>query len=956
MKNNKTKKERENSWRKIKSKKHLSNNIIALLVILFMMISILFNLIIYENTYVPLKITGKASASVSLCIGGPPPYVTVIYPNGGEIINGTIDVNATATQADEDEDIDVSFYYAGFSNLIGIDTDESDIYYNHSWNTITADEGNCIYKIFAIAYSNKSVCGGVSGSDVSDSYFSINNIDAEPTWDNFKNNLTTNFSAFADDSKLGDWTAITNATIGIHEAGLINFSGQIVNFDNADFDSNISISHNNISVNISSDALPCLNRQAILTLYNLSFIQPKILIDNGDCSSSQCTIIDYSNGNLIFSVTNFLYSYSAAENATLTLEILDQTDSTTKYVNQDIIFFTNLSDSAYNNPINGTSVYCNIRFNLTGSYNEPVDMSFNHSSLLYKYTNSFSSPGTFNYLVFCNDSHYNLGNISKTNNFTITNRDPVLISTMPNETWNEDTILTGRDLDDYFTEPDGETLTYTSTGVTNIDVSIDNVTYVVTYTPQGNFYGDRTVKFYAYDPHDARAESNIIYLSVIDVPEPVSTPPSGGGGGGGIRIICEELWECSEWGKCLASGIQIRTCIDLAGCGTEFKKPFESMDCEYVGTCSDLIKNCHQDLCEVGVDCGGPCPTCPTCFDNIQNQGEEGIDCGGPCLVCETCSDGIQNQGEEDIDCGSPCEPCPSCSDGIKNCHHGLCEEGVDCGGPCPTCKEIEIPAVVKKAIWPTILLLGMLVSAIIFVIARYHKYYQPFIAKILMKFMPLIALFKKKKMIVPEELKARESILLRLDNLEKKITKRNEDELSRKFVRIIRDFLSDLLKIDYEFTYEEFCREIEKHKISTPLRIMLITFFRKISEISYKGYKMKKPELKELIKEAKIIVKLGSEEYLEGKTEKEEPKEKELKKKQKIKKESKLILEIYKDLIKAKKSIRESDIDSVKLAYIRIKELYEELPVNEKRKIYKKIAGLYNKIKEKELDKIKIN
>jgi len=954
MKNNKIKKERENGWGEIKSKKHLSNNIIALLVILFMLISMLFNWIIYENIFVPLKITGKASASVSLCIGGPPPYVTVIYPDGGEIVNGTIDVNATATSADEDEDIDVSFYYAGFSNLIGTDTDENDIYYNHSWNTITADEGNCIYKIFAIAYSNKSVCGGVSGSDVSDSYFSINNIDVEPTWDNFKNNLTTNFSELENPLTLGDWTAITNATIGIHEAGLINFSGQIVNFDNADLDSNISISHNYLSLNASLGALPCLNRQTILTLYNLSFIQPIVLADGENCSSSQCTIIDYSNGNLIFSVTNFLYTYSAAENATLRLNIWDQTDSTTKYVNQDVVFFANLSDSAYNNPINGTSVYCNIRFNLTGSYNEPVDMSFNHSSLLYKYTNSFSSPGTFSYLVFCNDSYYNLGTISKTDNFTITNRAPVLISTMPNETWNEDTILTGRDLDDYFIEPDGETLTYTSTGVTNIDVSIDNITHVVTYTPQGNFYGDRTVKFYAYDPHNARADSNIVYLSVIDVPEPVSTPAAAGGGGGGTRIICEELWECSAWGACLPSGIQTRTCIDLADCGTEFRKPFESMDCEYVGTCSDLIKNCHDGLCEEGVDCGGPCPPCPTCFDGIQNQGEEGIDCGGPCKPCPTCFDGIQNQGEEGIDCGGPCPACPSCSDRIKNCHDGLCEEGIDCGGPCPACKEVEIPAVVKKAIWPTILLLGMLVSAIILVIVRFHKYYQPFIAKLLMKFMPLIALFKKK--IVPEELKERESILSRLDKLEKSIDKKSIEELSRDLVRIVRDFLSDLLKIEYEFTYEEFCKEIEKHKISIPLRIILITFFKKISEISYKGYKITKPELRELINEAKIIIKLGSEEYLEGKTEEEEFKKKGLKEKQKIKKESKLMLEIYKDLIKAKRSIKELDIDSAKLAYIRIKELYEELPVKDKRKIYKKIVWLYNNIKERGLDKVKIN
>jgi len=973
MNNNKIKKEKENSWREIKSKKRLSNNIIALLLILFMLTSVGFNFIVYKNTKTFVtspKITGKAlnTAVITFCIGSYPPSITIIYPNGREIINEIIDVNASVSSADDDEDINTSFYYAdeidGIWAFIGEDIDESDIYYNHTWDTTIVTDGNCIYKIFARAYSNKSGCGGIFGSDGSNSVFSINNLDVEPTWDNFKNNLTTNFSEFADPLTLGDWTAIANATIGLLNKGLINFSEQTINFDDADLDSNVNISYNYINIDISADALPCLNRPAVLTLYNISFILPKILADDEECPSDQCEILDYSksNGNLVFQVSDFNYApYSAAENASINLDIWDEIDSIIKYVNQDVTFFANLSDNAYDNPVNGTATYCNIKFNLTGSYTNPVDMVFNHSSLLYEYTRPFSSPGNFDYLVFCNasgfllDGYYSLGTINKTDDFTIINRVPVLISIMPNETWNEDTILTGRDLDDYFMDPDGETLTYTSSGIANIKVSINNVTHVVTYTPDANFYGNRTVKFYAYDPYDARAESNIIYLSVIDVSEPVSTPPSGGGGGGGTMIICEELWECTNWGACLPSGIQTRTCKDLAECGTEFRKPFESMDCEYVGTCSDFIKNCHDNSCETGVDCGGPCLPCPTCFDDIQNQGETGIDCGGLCPICPTCFDGIQNQGEESIDCGGPCEPCPSCSDGIKNCHDDLCEEGVDCGGSCPACKEIEIPAIIKKAIWPTILLIILLILAIIFVIIKYHKYYQPFIAKILMKFVPFIVLFKKRKKQLPEELKERESILLRLDKLEKSIDKKSIEELSRDLVRIVRDFLSDLLKIEYEFTYEEFCKEIEKHKISTPLRIILITFFKKISEISYKGYKITKPELRELINEARIIIKLGSEEYLEGKT-KEEFKKKGLKEKQKIKKESKLMLEIYKDLIKAKRSIKESDIDSAKLAYIRIKELYEELPVKDKGKIYKKIVWLYSNIKERGLDKVKIN
>jgi hypothetical protein len=55
-----------------------------------------------------------------------------------------------------------------------------------------------------------------------------------------------------------------------------------------------------------------------------------------------------------------------------------------------------------------------------------------------------------------------------------------------------------------------------------------------------------------------------------------------------------------------------------------------------ISTCYDGIRNCHDGSCESGIDCGGPCKDCPTCFDEIQNQGEEGIDCGGPCDPCPT--------------------------------------------------------------------------------------------------------------------------------------------------------------------------------------------------------------------------------------------------------------------------------------------------------------------------------
>lgn len=152
----------------------------------------------------------------------------------------------------------------------------------------------------------------------------------------------------------------------------------------------------------------------------------------------------------------------------------------------------------------------------------------------------------------------------------------------------------------------------------------------------------------------------------------VVCPPEKPSGGGSIGGYCIEKWVCDEWGICqnlrksfniglvsqkdyfyfneiclqkileeTSCGFQIRDCRDLNECNNSVfreEKPVEIQACHFVEDpgCFDGVKNCHSGGCELMVDCGGPCPPCPTCSDGIQNQGEEGIDCGGPCpFFCE---------------------------------------------------------------------------------------------------------------------------------------------------------------------------------------------------------------------------------------------------------------------------------------------------------------------------------
>ncbi|MEK6842636.1 MAG: hypothetical protein AABX84_02375, partial [Nanoarchaeota archaeon] len=87
--------------------------------------------------------------------------------------------------------------------------------------------------------------------------------------------------------------------------------------DNVDLDSNTNISSNRIEVN--STALPNLNKSATLSLYGLTFSDPRVLRDGVLCSSAICTEVSYLSGVFVFNVTSFTV-YSAQETPTGTGE------------------------------------------------------------------------------------------------------------------------------------------------------------------------------------------------------------------------------------------------------------------------------------------------------------------------------------------------------------------------------------------------------------------------------------------------------------------------------------------------------------------------------------------------------------------------------------------------------------------------------------------------------------
>jgi hypothetical protein len=80
-------------------------------------------------------------------------------------------------------------------------------------------------------------------------------------------------------------------------------------------------------------------------------------------------------------------------------------------------------------------------------------------------------------------------------------------------------------LDDYFSDPDGDALFY-ATGHSKVNIYIDPVTHVVDITAPLDWYGSETVTFNALDPSEARAEDIVLItvLPVNDIPSISNVP------------------------------------------------------------------------------------------------------------------------------------------------------------------------------------------------------------------------------------------------------------------------------------------------------------------------------------------------------------------------------------------------------------------------------------------------
>ena len=247
-----------------------------------------------NNTITGKAITGKATvqyASISVQITSLLPNTTLISPrNVTYFTKDNILLNYTSVN-------EMAFWYAldGGTNI----TITAPTLFNISSN------GAHSLRIYANDTDNNVVVKNIN--------FTVDNTRFNVTYSEFEgenDDETTDF----DDYGYEEIQNLTNITIEKDNIGEINFL-ETINLTECsnnlcDLSSHINISFNRIELN--SSALPNFNKSAILTLYNLTFSNPRIIKDGSLCSSSECAKITYSSGTLTFNVTSFS-TYSAEE-------------------------------------------------------------------------------------------------------------------------------------------------------------------------------------------------------------------------------------------------------------------------------------------------------------------------------------------------------------------------------------------------------------------------------------------------------------------------------------------------------------------------------------------------------------------------------------------------------------------------------------------------------------------
>ena len=434
----------------------------------------------------------------------------------------------------------------------------------------------------------------------------------------------------------------------------------------------------------------------------------------------------------------------------------------------------------------------------------------------YDDTGNHTANITLNDSSGCNNSLvWGLFNFSVEN----TNDPPYLSLNITDQQFEEGSSLTAFNLNDHFTDPDGDTLTFTVSNTGYIVVTLLEGGLVMLRATACNL--NENMIFTATDPYNETADSNVVNVECIIPPADTSSAQtSGSSSSSGITDRCTSDWVCGKWDPCLPNGTRRKLCVDQNFCQEPL---YFWKNCTYILHCYNGI----QDFDEEDVDCGGVCPPCE-------------------CIETWTCANwsvcypnGTQTRTCVDSErCGTTfskpavikkCDYYAHCYNDVQDEN----EDGVDCGGDCAPCKTVEVPeAFFIDQFWLNIIyIFGGLCAGLFAVFRIFHEQLKKAIVKV--KFM----LAKKVQKLVLVEKQYKNSLLKDLFSLEKALEKHKDDstglkQLEHKVVAAGRSYFRVALGLSNEASTRDLENAFRKKVPYAKLRAVLKSIFVELQRI----------------------------------------------------------------------------------------------------------------------------
>ena len=106
-----------------------------------------------------------------------------------------------------------------------------------------------------------------------------------------------------------------------------------------------------------------------------------------------------------------VHSTNTTNGSLANLTIWDETDSgmpfagKTRFIDDQVYFYANYTNLTSGESINGTGVYCNISYKISGTWTPEINMSFNDTELFYQHNRTFSAEENYTWNVSCNDTN-----------------------------------------------------------------------------------------------------------------------------------------------------------------------------------------------------------------------------------------------------------------------------------------------------------------------------------------------------------------------------------------------------------------------------------------------------------------------------------------------------------------------------------------------------------------------